>query len=74
MRILMDRPPLSREGKGPHLQSFDCNAKAATQAMGSSRLLSEVEEYVCKSVVHRAESEGTRSFHIIRKAEDTPDG
>ena len=67
MRILMSHDPRASEGKGPHLQSFDCTEKAAKQALGSSRVLSEVEEYVCKSVAHRAESEGTREFFIIRK-------
>ncbi len=69
MRILMARDPSDPVGRGPHLQSFDCDEKAAKQVLGSSQLLSEVEDYVCKSVVHRAESEGTREFFIIRKAD-----
>ncbi|NIM50503.1 MAG: hypothetical protein GTN69_08615 [Armatimonadetes bacterium] len=69
MRILMARDPRNPEGRGPHLQSFDCDEKAAKQVLGSSRVLSEVEEYVCKSVVHRVESDGAREFFIIRKAD-----
>ena len=69
MRILMARDPRDAGGRGPHLQSFDCDEKAAKQALGSSRLLSEVEEYVCRSIAHRAESEGAREFFIIRKAQ-----
>ncbi len=69
MRILMARDSRDPGGSGPHLQSFDCDEKAAKQVLGSSRVLSQVEDYVCKSVVHRAESEGAREFFIIRKAD-----
>jgi len=69
MRILMARDPRTSGSKGPHLQSFDCTEEAAKQALGSSRVLSEIEEYVCRSVAHRAESEGAREFFIIRKAD-----
>ncbi len=69
MRILMAHDPRGSGDDAPHLQSFDCNEKAAKQALGSSRLLSEIEEYVCKSIAHRAESEGAREFFIIRRAD-----
>lgn len=68
MRILMSRDPRSPERDGCHLQSFDCTEGAAKQALGSSQRLSEIEAYVCKSICHRAESEGTREFFVIRKA------
>lgn len=69
MRILMPRDPRDPGGRRPHLQSFDCHENAGKQVLGSSRLLSEIEEYVCRSIAHRAESEETREFFIIRKAD-----
>ena len=72
--ILMARDPRAPAGKGPHTQTFDCTDQAAKQALGSSRLLSEIEGYVCTSVAHRAESEGAREFFIIRKADGETDG
>ena len=60
MRILMARDPRAAKSTGPHLQSFDCTEDVAKQALGSSRVLSEIEEQVCRSIVHRAEGEGTR--------------
>jgi hypothetical protein len=68
MRILTARDPRTSGSDSPHLQSIECKGEVAKQALGSSRLLSEIEEYVCKSVAHRSESEGAREFWIIRKA------
>ena len=48
VHILMAHDPRGPERKGPHLQSFDCTEEVAKQALGSSRVLSEIEEYVCK--------------------------
>lgn len=64
----MAREPRTPAGKGPHRQTFDCTEEVAKQALGSSRLLSEIEEYACKSIAHRAESVGAGEFFIVRKA------
>ena len=65
MNILLPQHPLAEERAevpGPVLWNFDCSTETARVALGSSRVVSELEFLVCGNIVHRAESDGAREF------------
>ena len=65
MHIALPQHPLrEEEGKEqrPMLWSFDCTTDIARSALGSSKVVSELEFLICGNVIQRAESEGTREF------------
>lgn len=65
MHVLLPQHPLSEERSKAHrpvLWSFDCSADIGHAALGSSRVVSELEFLVCGNIVQRAESAGAREF------------